>query len=343
MLVTNTTSNTRCIKTANMMNTSNETAVIDPSYLLIADYAKIYLTTLASISVVLGLPGNSLVVLVHIQIKDKLVTDWMIFYLAVCDLLSLAVLPSVCIQVLGYWPIGFPDILCKLHLWHSNAVSMAAYMFCACTAMERFVKVCFSKDLFSQRQAQFIWIPISITCYGLGILAYVTVGNNPNGHCMIDLDQAALSAIAYGSVMVVAFISSGVMVLCYIGIGLFLLRTMKELTASKTNDSFAKRYKSTIQMTKMLAIVTTVFLLSANIPYISSFITTVQLMHDEPAVSIMFMLSMGFMLNNFFNPYLYLGMSTSFRRRALAVVRPCCCCISEYAVTDESTKTTKSS
>ena len=321
-----------------MLNASNETGVIDPSYLMSADYAKVYLTILASISLVLGVPGNILVVLVHINIKDKLVTDWMIFYLAVCDLLSLAVLPNICIQVLGYWPIGFPDILCKLHLWHSNAVSMASYVFCACTAMERFVKVCLSKDLFSHRQTQFMWIPIGAFCYGLGIFSYITVGNNANGHCMIDKGNPTISAIAYGSVMVTALISSGVMVLCYLGIGLFLLRTMKELTASKTNDNFAKSYKNTIQMTKVLAIVTFVFLMSANIPYVTAFVAMFHRRLAEPFQTITFMLTMLFMVNNFFNPYLYLGMSTSFRLRALVVLRPCCRCLSKYTDTAKSTE-----
>ena len=329
-----------------MHNTTNETEVFDPYYLFITDYAKVYTTILAGLSMGLGIPGNLLVVLVHINIKDKLVTDWMIFYLAVCDILSVLILPNLIIQMLGYWPIGFPGILCKLHLWHSNAVSMASYVFCACTALERFVKVCFSKDLFSKRQTQLMWIPICMFGYGLGILSFLTVDNNPNGHCMVDLELVALSAIAYGAVMVVALVSSAVMTFCYIGIGLFLLRTMKELTASKTNDSFAKSYKNTIQMTKMLAIVTIVFLLSANTPYISSFIHMVHPNNEEPFQSITFMLTMLFMVNNFFNPYLYLGMSTSFRRRALKVLRPCCCCLSNYAGTDESTeasetKTTK--
>ena len=321
-----------------MLNASNETEVIDPSYLMTADYAKVYLTILASISVVLGVPGNILVVLVHINIKDKLVTDWMIFYLAVCDLLSLAVLPNICIQVLGYWPIGFPNILCKLHLWHSNAVSMASYVFCACTAMERFVKVCLSKDLFSHRQTQFMWIPICIFSYGIGITSYIIVGNNANGHCMIYIDDPTLALVAYGTIMVVALIASIVMTLCYLGIGLFLLRTMKELSASKSNDNFAKSYKNTIQMTKMLAIVTLVFLMSANLPYIAGFISNFYPIISEPLQSIVFMLTMLFMVNNFFNPYLYLGMSTSFRLRALKVVRSCCCCLSNYADTDKSTE-----
>ena len=327
---------------SNMSNYSviaNSTDIVfDPFYLFVFDWIKLFSTVFVSSAFILGMPGNILVVLVHIGIKDKCVTDWMIFYLAVCDLLSLIVLPSFVCQLLGYWSIGFPDILCKLHLWNSNSVSMCSYLFCACTAMERFVKVCLSRDLFTIRQAELIWVPICAVCYGVGILSFLTVGNNPNGHCMVDLEQMALSAIAFGSVMVTALVASVIMTFCYICIGVYLLRKMQELTKSKTNDSFAKSYKSTIQKTKMLAIVTVVFLISANAPYITTFTLMLNPVTEEPAISLIFLLTMLFCVNNFFNPYLYLVMSTSFRRRALAVLRPlCCCCMSKYAVTDEST------
>ena len=300
--------------------------VIDPYYVSVHQTTKHVASAFVSISFLLGVPGNILVLLEHIRMTRKLTVDWMIFYMAVCDILSLMVLPVFIVQIQGYWAeIGLPEVLCKLHIFNSNSASMSSYFFCACTALERFYKVVLSKDLFSIRQAQFIWLPGFMMCYGLGLSSFLTVTNNANGHCMVDVNKRTVSMVAYGSVMVIALVSSLIMTVCYLGIGVFLLRRTKELSQSCLNVNFVRRYQSTIQMTKMLAFVTIIFLLSADIPYIAGFSIMIEHPQDEPALSLVFLLSISFVVNNFINPFLYYNMNSSFRQRTKAILRLVCC------------------
>ena len=307
--------------------------VIDPYYVSVHQTTKHVASAFVSISFLLGVPGNILVLLEHIRMTRKLTVDWMIFYMAVCDILSLMVLPVFIVQIQGYWAeIGLPEVLCKLHIFNSNSASMSSYFFCACTALERFYKVVLSKDLFSIRQAQFIWLPGFMMCYGLGLSSFLTVTNNANGHCMVDVNKRTVSMVAYGSVMVIALVSSLIMTVCYLGIGVFLLRRTKELSQSCLNVNFVRRYQSTILMTKMLAFVTIIFLLSADIPYITGFSIMIVNPNKEPVRSLIFFLSISFVVNNFINPFLYYNMNSSFRQRTKAILSIMCCSKSEMHV-----------
>ena len=307
--------------------------VIDPYFVGMHHITKHVASIFVSISFLLGVPGNILVILGHIRIKGKCTVDWMIFYLAVCDILSLMVLPVFIIQLEGFWSeLGLPDVLCKLHIFNSNSASMSSYFFCACTALERFYKVVLSKDLFSIKQAQFMWLPGFMMCYGLGLLSYLTMTNNANGHCMVDVNKRTISMVAYGSVMVIALVSSLIMTVCYTCIGIYLLRRTKELTQSGLNENFVRRYQSTIQMTKMLAVVTIIFLLSADIPYITGFSIMIVNPNKEPVRSLIFFLSISFVVNNFINPFLYYNMNSSFRQRTKAILSIMCCSKSEMHV-----------
>lgn len=316
--------------------------VFDPYYVRVNEITRDAVSVFVSLSFLLGVSGNILVVLVHRKIKEKSVTDWMIFYIAVCDILSLLNMPMYICQVEAYWTIGFPDILCKLHIFNSNSVSMASYFFCASTALERYFKIVASKDIFTQVRAKWLWIPMFVLSYGLGALAIKAVKNNANGHCSFDLEAKYLSTITYGSVMFVAVASSIIITLCYIRIGVYLVSKMKDIAQSLSNDAFAKSYKNSIQTTKMLAVVTVVFLFSANAPYVTGFIVSVTPPTQEPWMSVVFVFSAMFVVNNFVNPFLYMLMSTSFRQRSAEVMRSCCG--NKYAISEKtSTKTTSAS
>lgn len=87
----------------------------------------------------------------------------------------------------------------------------------------------------------------------------------------------------------------------------------------------------------MLAVVTVVFLFSANVPYVIGVIMTIHQPTKEPEMSVMFILSISFFFNNFFNPLLYIAMSESFRRRSKQLFASCCrCCFSRYVVENKT-------
>jgi len=317
---------------------AENSTVVDPFYTQVYDWTKHGLSIFVSISFLLGVPGNSLVVMVHTRIKDKSVTDWMIFYVAVCDILSLINVPLYICQFESYWTLGIPDFFCKYHYFNLNSVSMASYFFCAIMALERYFKVVSSKDMLSLAHVRYIWCPVFVVSFGIGSLVIFAVRNNPNGHCMWDFDGLYLATIEYAIMLFVAFLTTLIMTVSYMRIGIFLLMKMKEI--NRDGSAFSKSQKTTFQTTKMLAIVTTVFLFSANTPYIIGVVITVKQPVQEPSMSILLVLALTFFFNNFFNPLLYMLMSASFRKRSKLLLQSWCG--SKYSPS-EQTHTTSTS
>lgn len=319
---------------------ANQT-VLDPYYIKVDRVTMDVMCSFIGLVFFLGISGNTVVVLVHRKIKEKSATDWMIFYIAICDIMALLNLPLYVSQMEGYWAqYRFPKALCKVHFLNFNSVAMASYLFTACTALERYCKVVLSKEVFSPVRAKWMSIPVFIVSYGTGTLSALAVTNNPNGHCGFDREVTHFNNLSYGSLLFVAFSSSLVMAICYIRTGVFLVSKMKEITQSGNNESFMRSYRNMIQTTKMLAVVTIVFLISANAPYFVGFVVSFTVQPTrEPWLSIVFVLSVMFVVNNFSNPFLYMGMSTSFRQRSMAIFHSCC--RNKYEASKESSKSTQ--
>ena len=317
--------------------TSDNITIIDPFIFNAHIYTRHAAVTFISISFILGIPVNALVVLVHSQIKEKTVTDWMIFYIAICDILSLMNAPFYVCQFEGFWMLGVPNFFCIYNHVNISSSSMASYLYCAATAVERYFKVVRSKEAFSVRIARFLWLPVFVISFGLGSLNIWTVSNNVNGHCMYNVEGRYLATLEYIFLLSVAFGSSIIMTVCYTRTGIHLMIKLKEISQSYGAGSALKRsYKNTIQTTKMLAIVTVVFLFSANAPYVIGIMFTVAEPTKEPQMSIFVFFGISFFLNNFFNPFLYMAMSLIFRQRAMSLFRQCW--KSRYAVTEESSE-----
>ena len=234
----------------------------------------------------------------------------------------LSVMNVMC-QILECSVNGFPDIVCRLQYLNSSAASVASYLFFACTVVERYYKVVVSKDVFSIRVAKHIWIVIFLTANGVGAINLWATHRNLNGHCMFNYALRYLAVIEYAIVFLFAFICSVVMIICYVCIGVFVLRKMQELAHSNVTDSFRNSYRNTIQMTKMLATVTFVFLISANVPYITMVFFMAKAPTTEPEMSIVLGLITGFFINTFFNPFLYVALSETFRQRSMSLVKNC--------------------
>lgn len=315
----------------------NTTAARGPLFASIDVWASNAVCILIVLSILIGLPGNILVVLVHINIVRKTVTDWMIFYLAVSDIMSLLSGPMFILQAQGYK--GFPDIVCKLYYVDSSSVSMAAYMFCACTALERYFKVVLSKEMLSYNQARFMWVPVVLVSFGIGSIMFWAVKTKANGYCVYDGNVKYLVLTEYILITTVTVISSIIMAVCYIRVGVFLIGKMKEISKNGNKESFMKNYENTIQTTKMLTIVTVVFFISSNVPYSLGIVISINSPKTEPAMSIIYFFANIVFINNFFNPILYMIMSETFRNRSKDIVRYCCC-RSKYELSEARSTTT---
>lgn len=305
------------------MANNSSVIILDPYYTQVSTWTAHAMAIFISVSLILGLQGNCLVVAVHRKIKVKTVTDWMIFYIAVCDIFTLINLPLYILQFEKIWSSGFPNFLCKIHYFSCNSIAMASYVWCSCTALERYQKVARSKEALTITQAKYIWIPVFFVCFGLGTVSIFAVNNNENGHCMYDMKVRYLSTIQYVIMLFVATLTSIVMISCYVRMGVFLLKKIRETKYTKST-SFSKSHRGTIKLTKMLAIVTVVFLFSANFPYIVGVTFTSKRPDTEPIMSIMFSVTGSSVINNFINPFLYLAMSRIFRKRTRELFRICC-------------------
>lgn len=306
------------------MADNSNTTVIDPYFVNVNIWTKYGVSIFFSLAVLIGIPGNTMIILVHTKTRDKIVTDWMIFFIALCDLLSLFVVPLYMALFNGLWALYyFPNFLCKILYFCLNAATLSAYHFCACTALERFYKVVLSKDLFSIKVAKLICIPIFIVSSGFATITVFAVNNNANGHCVFDMKMRHMSEIGYVFRFFISIVASVCILVSYLSIGVFILRNMKDILKSDLNSSFAKSYKNTVQTTKMLAIVTIVFLLSANVPVVATSIHASNMSSKEPFMTISVVLATTFVVNNFLNPIIYFAMCSAFRQRSLAILRSC--------------------
>ena len=176
---------------------SDNVTVIDPLYVQVQDSTKTYLAVFNGVTFVLCFAEKSLVILVHSTVAEKTVTDWMIFYIAICDVVSALNAPLFICQMLECSVHGFPDIVCRLQYLNSSAASVGAYLFCACTAVERYCKVVVSKDVFSIRVAKFMWIVVFLTAYGVGSINLWATQSNMNGHCTSCLSATFFSELFF--------------------------------------------------------------------------------------------------------------------------------------------------
>lgn len=300
----------------------NDLTIQDPFYVKTYPWTRHSAAIFSSLSFLLGVPGNTLVGLVHVRIKYKTVSDWMIFYIALCDIFSLLIVP---LYICHFESIVIPNFFCKFYYFGVNSVSMSSYFYLGLTAIERYFKVVHSKEAFSTRTARLMWLPVSFVSFGLGSLTIWTVNNNGNGHCMYNLEGRYLATLEYIFVLTTALSTSIIMTFCYTRVGIFLFLKRRALAKSGiSSNSVTKNYRNTIQTTKMLAIVTAVFLFTGNAPYVSGVIFTTHEPSEEPIMTIMIVVGLSVFINNFFNPYLYMAMSARFRQNALSLFRSCC-------------------
>lgn len=322
---------------ATNVSSQNTTIVLDPLYLVIGDGTKYAVTVFLSMSFAIGVPGNILVVLVHASTTPKSVTDWMIFYLAVCDLIYLLTAPLFITQFLDTWPQFAPDFLCKLLYFGGSLATVASYVFCACIAVERYIKVAGKQNIVMclEKSVRYFWIPVVIFSTTVTSTKLATVSNNEKGHCSYEVDDTDLVVTEYVIMLSLASVTSLVMCVCYIATGVLLIKKKNEYLKSSLNTEAMATHKSLVKVTKTLAVVTAVFFITANLSqssglFISHGIT------QEPLLSISFFLRLLYFVNAFLNPFIYFFMYGKFKRRSKYIARKVLC-LSPSAVAAEDT------
>lgn len=321
----------------NYVTSQNSTTLLEPLHLVVGVGTKAAVATLLCVSFVVGMPGNILVCLVHASFAQRSSTDWMIFYIAVCDVMTLLTVPVFITQIFGTLSQVSPNFLCKLHFFGANLALIASYLFCACTAVERYVKVAGKHriDALFRKCARHMWIPVLIFSSVVTSTKLVTVTENGKGHCIYGVNERDLVFIEYVTMLSIASASSAAMCVCYIATGVILIRKSKEFTKSSLNTDAVSTHKSLVKITKALVIVTVVFLISANLPQASGLLFSHET-PQEPILSIAYMLRNCNFFNTFLNPFIYYFMYSKFKQRSKYILRKIFCLSPNVVAAEDS-------
>lgn len=310
----------------NYVTSQNSTTLFEPLHFVVWIGTKAAVATLLCISFIVGMPGNILVCLVHASLSQRSATDWMIFYIAVCDVMTLLTIPVFITQIFGALSQVSPNFLCKLHFFGANLALIASYLFCACTAVERYVKVAGKHriDGLFRKCSRYMWIPVLVFSSVVTSTKLVTVTENGKGHCIYGVDKRDLVFIEYVIMLSIASVSSAVMCICYIATGVILIRKSMEFTKSSLNTDALKTHKSLVKITKALVIVTIVFLITANLPQASGLLFSHET-PQEPILSIAYILRNCNFFNTFLNPFIYYFMYSKFKQRSKYILQKIFC------------------
>ncbi|XP_052761026.1 QRFP-like peptide receptor [Mya arenaria] len=306
------------------MNNTTEIAGTD-SYvaeLMLIDrvpvWCRHFLTTFLAVAFLLGIPGNCLIVKVHYNLKKRSVTDWMVFYLAVSDLCSLSICaPSFIMTNVGVWNMIMPSWMCKIHFTTANMAFLSSNILIAFTALARVRKTLGKEDLISSKQACYFGIGIIIGSLCFSSIAFILTGNNVNGHCYFIPEMKKLQMYVYIIYVVIALICSVITFVSY-GKIVVSLRNWRRIGPGEgnVNNAFNRNYLRSVRSSKIMGVVSFVFVISAVIPGTSlSILMGMNLQINLYLTNILiFFFSRIYFINNFANPLLYICMSSSFRR-----------------------------
>ena len=197
----------------NITNGANTTAhdkVLEAPLLNLTPDAFLHgLTAYIALAMLLGLPGNILVVIVNGRIKTPTATDWMIIYLAVSDICSLVVCgPSFILMITKRWNYFMPSKICSFHFMIMHACFMASTILITVIAVIRRSVMITNREPMSARKSKLIGACVIVVSIGLGSPSLFLNKNTPSGFCYFDKQKAQLQTIVYGVYMLIILISN---------------------------------------------------------------------------------------------------------------------------------------
>ncbi|KAH3882302.1 hypothetical protein DPMN_006237 [Dreissena polymorpha] len=304
----------------NITNGANTTAhdkVLEAPLLNLTPDAFLHgLTAYIALAMLLGLPGNILVVIVNGRIKTPTATDWMIIYLAVSDICSLVVCgPSFILMITKRWNYFMPSKICSFHFMIMHACFMASTILITVIAVIRRSVMINNREPMSARISQLIGAFVIFLSIVLGSPSLILNKNTPSGFCYFDKQKAQLQTIVYGVYMLIILISNAITCRCYLNIIPKIRNATRVAPTENINNAFVRMRRAAIKATMCLALVSVVFVFSTVAP-----LTVVTILnasnHNVGVVmnTFIFVLSRLNFTNNFANPLIYLLMNSRFRQ-----------------------------
>ncbi|KAH3870833.1 hypothetical protein DPMN_034024 [Dreissena polymorpha] len=272
-----------------------------------------------ALAMLLGLPGNVLVVLVHRRIKTPTATDWVVFYLASCDICSLVVCgPSYILKMTKLWNNFMPSFLCSFHFTILHTCFIASTCLITVVAVVRRSVMNTDREPISARTSKLIGTIVIFVSIGLGSPSFILTKNTPSGFCYYDNQKAQLQTIVYGVYLLIILISNAITCACYVSI-IPKLRNAARVAPTDSdiiNTAFVRIRRAAIKATICLALVSVVFFFSTAAPL--TVVTVLNASNHNVGVvvnTLTFFFSRLYFMNTFANPLIYFWINNGFRQR----------------------------
>lgn len=159
------------------------------------------------ITIILGVPGNLIVLIVFVKHPPTTSTDWFIVFITVCDFVTSSVhVPIYVTFSNGIWAVYGTDLICKLHMFFSQSIVLSSTFLICGLALDRYFKICRPNSrAFTKLRAKNYCILISLAMTVLSIPCFLMY-ENVNGRCITRATQT--NVFAYYLMVLVSFLAA---------------------------------------------------------------------------------------------------------------------------------------
>jgi hypothetical protein len=299
----------------------------------VPQWCRIILICFITLVFFTGLPANVLIILVHFKTKKKTVIEWFVAFLAISDLLSLTVCLPIYVMIMKqWWPKFGSSVGCKFHYFIIYLNYLTSVTIIACIAVDRLWKTKTVKQLLSPKSAIYSCLLAFGYAGVFGIIATFSTGNNHIGECMLQFSKKNVLMICVIVTILTTTLCCAIIVYCYIRIAM-IVRSRSRINpvqnvinqdgrTARTTLFLNGRYELALKTTKLMFIVTLVFIISTIIPMIATVgLVYTDYRNNSSGKIVMFFLTRLYLVNNCANPYFYLWLSKSIRAKVFAIFK----------------------
>ena len=166
---------------------------------LVPGWARTLMAVYIVTAILIGVPGNSLVLLILLKLRTKTSTDWFVIFIALCDVISLLFHGLLTLNVtVDLWKIVHTQFLCKFDFYVVHFTFMQSSLLITCMGVDRYVKTCKPHSVcFTSKSALICCFTILSVSAIFSISHFFTSKVNTDGHCITDSSKTATSLSLY--------------------------------------------------------------------------------------------------------------------------------------------------
>ena len=197
---------------------------------LVPEWSIVTLIIYIITAMVIGLSGNSLVLIVLRKVKQKTSTDWFVIFIAACDLISLSVSGTLYILFLvpDIWTAISSEFVCKFHYYVIHCVFLESLLLITLMGIDRYIKTCRPHSvLFTPKITVKCCLIITAVLCLFNIPLFFTTKLNIYGECGLDSTTAAFHMSVHGVYLVAVLLCSIVVIIMYWKIAVRIRRRIK--------------------------------------------------------------------------------------------------------------------